>query len=82
MRNDGQFKMMEKPKKVENKKEFNLPVLSNTQKGLISIGVVAGAALAISKKKSMLAILGFMWLGSIAGGGLAYLFKKGEKDAR
>jgi hypothetical protein len=53
-----------------------LPIITNAQKGLISIGIVAGAAFAISRKKGMLAILGFMWLGSVGGGGLAYLFKK------
>lgn len=80
MRNDGQFKMPSKPmEEPTKKKESKIPMLSDKQKGLISIGVVAGAALAISKKKGMLAILGYMWLGSIAGGGLAYLFKKEKK---
>jgi len=82
MKYDGQDKMTNQPKKQTNKTEFQLPVLSDTQKGLISIGIVAGAAFAISNKKSVLAILGFMWLGSIAGGGLAYLFKKDEKSAK
>ena len=60
-------------------KESKIPLLTDKQKCLISIGVVAGAALAISKKEGMLAILGYMWLGSIAGGGLAYLFNKEKK---
>ena len=54
--------------------------LSNAQKGMISIGIVAGAALALSKKKGLLAIIGYSWLGSIAGGGIAYLFKKTDKQ--
>jgi len=57
-------------------KKIALPNVTNSQKGLISIGIVAGAAFAISKKKGMLAILGYMWLGSIGGSGLAYFFKK------
>ena len=80
MKNDGQFK---KNDTSENEKKsiatVELPSLTNAQKGLISIGIVAGAAFAISRKKSMLAILGYMWLGSIGGGGLAYLFKKDLK---
>ncbi|MEQ8624476.1 MAG: hypothetical protein RJQ00_06460 [Vicingaceae bacterium] len=80
MGNDGQYKMNSKPKEESSKgNESKIPLLNDKQKGLISIGVVAGAALAISKKKGMLAILGYMWLGSIAGGGLAYLFKKEMK---
>lgn len=80
MRNDGQYKITSKPQEEPSKgKESKIPLLTDKQKGLISIGVVAGAALAISKKKGMLAILGYMWLGSIAGGGLAYLFKKEKK---
>jgi len=83
MKNERQFKMMRNPMKVEKKsKESYIPQLTDAQKGLISIGVVAGAALAISRKKSLLAIIGYMWLGSIAGGGLAFLFKKDDKGAK
>ena len=55
---------------------IELPNITNAQKGLISIGIVIGAAFAISKNKGILAIIGFMTLGSIGGGGIAYLFKK------
>jgi hypothetical protein len=83
MRNDGQFKTMLPPKQKAvrkvAKKEGKIPLLTDTQKGLISIGLVAGAALAISKKKSLLVILGYMWLGSMAGGGIAYFLKKNGK---
>jgi len=82
MRSDDPSKIKNQSKQESTKKELKIPVLSDTQKGLISIGVVAGAALAITKKKSMLAIIGYMWLGSIAGGGLAYLFKKEENSAK
>ncbi len=80
MKNDGQFKKNDTAE--DGKKSIatvELPSLTNAQKGLISIGIVAGAAFAISRKKGMLAILGYMWLGSIGGGGLAYLFKKDLK---
>lgn len=83
MRNNGQYQMIQKPQKEESQRsESKTPLLSDTQKGLISIGVVAGAALAISKKKSVLAIIGYMWLGSIAGGGLGYLFSKKKEHEK
>jgi hypothetical protein len=74
---------MEKEKKLEKGKvqqqNNKFSMITNTQKGLISIGIVAGAAFAISKQKGLLAILGYMWIGSIGGGGIAYLFKKDLK---
>lgn len=74
---------MEKEKKLEKGKvqqqNNKFSMITNTQKGLISIGIVAGAAFAISKQKGWLAILGYMWIGSIGGGGIAYLFKKDLK---
>jgi len=74
---------MEKEKKLEKEKvqqqNNKFLMITNTQKGLISIGIVAGAAFAISKQKGLLAILGYMWIGSIGGGGIAYLFKKDLK---
>lgn len=59
----------------EDSKEASVK-LTDSQRGLISLGVVAGAIYAIHGKRSFWGILGFMWLGSIAGGGLGYLFKK------
>jgi len=74
---------MEKEKKLEKGKvqqqNNKFSMITNTQKGLISIGIVAGAAFAISKQKGWIAILGYMWIGSIGGGGIAYLFKKDLK---
>lgn len=52
--------------------------MSDVEKGLISLGAVAGAVYAIHSKRSFWGILGFMWLGSIAGGGMGNLFKKKE----
>lgn len=69
-----------KPTDVQHKKDKDEKhLLTNTQKGLISLGVFAGAAYAISTKRSFWGIVGFMWLGSIAGGGVGYFFKKTEK---
>tara|TARA_R110002111_G_scaffold68624_1_gene111285 strand:- start:1217 stop:1462 length:246 start_codon:yes stop_codon:yes gene_type:complete len=77
MINDGQFNKITKAEDdKKSSSKIKLPTVTNAQKGLISIGIVAGAAFAISKKKGLLAIMGYMWLGSIGGSGLAYLFKK------
>ncbi len=85
MKNDGQFKMITPPKKTAVPNDV---LLSDVQKGLISLGIVNGAALAISQKKGFWAIIGYMWLGSMAGGGIGYLFrsmnerKKEEQNER
>tara|TARA_R110000868_G_scaffold250694_3_gene507433 strand:+ start:1498 stop:1740 length:243 start_codon:yes stop_codon:yes gene_type:complete len=77
MINDGQFNKITKAEDdKQSSSKIKLPTVTNAQKGLISIGIVAGAAFAISKNKGLLAIMGYMWLGSIGGSGLAYLFKK------
>lgn len=68
-----------KEEKQERKMVRHIPKLSNVQRGIISLGVVAGAVYAIKTKRSFLGILGFMWLGSIAGGGIGYVFKKEGK---
>jgi len=66
-------------KEKEKSPEISKPMLTDTEKGLISLGIVSGAAYAIHSKRSVLGVLGFMWLGYVAGRGFGYLLKKKEE---
>ncbi len=79
MKYDEKLGKFKSPKEKEQQaRSKNRPQLTNAQKGLSSLGAVAGAAIALYQKGGFWKVIGFMILGNIAGLSIATLFTKNK----